>query len=163
MVIRLAHREDLAVINKIYNQAVRQKFCTAHLSSVSLKQREKWFKEHDPDCFPVFVTEQREKVTGWVSLGPYRSERQALAHVVEVSYYVDEQERGKGIGSMLLEHAIAVAPSFGFSILIAILLNRNSVSIALLEKFGFSRWGTMPGIAKIDDQLADHLYYGLKL
>ena len=163
MVIRLAHREDLAVINMIYNQAVSQKFCTAHLSSISLKQREKWFEEHDPDRFPVFVTVQDERVTGWVSLGSYRSERQALAHVVEVSYYVDEQERGKGIGSMLLEHAIAVAPSFGFSILIAILLNRNSVSIALLEKFGFSRWGIMPGIAKIDNQLADHLYYGLKL
>ena len=163
MDIRLAQREDLAAINKIYNQAVRQKLCTAHLSSISLKHREAWFEKHDPSRFPVFVTVQGERVTGWVSLGPYRSERQALAHVVEVSYYVDEQERGKGIGSMLLEHAITFAPSFGFSILIAILLNRNPASIALLEKFGFSRWGTMPGIAKIDDQLVDHLYYGLKL
>ena len=163
MVIRLAYIEDLPIINRIYNQAVRQKFCTAHLSPISLKQCEEWFEEHDPDRFPVFVAIQGEQVTGWVSLGPYRSERQALAHVVEVSYYVDEQERRKGIGSMLLEYVISVAPSFGFSVLIAILLNRNPASLALLKKFGFSRWGTMPGIAKIDDQLADHLYYGLKL
>ncbi len=128
-----------------------------------MNQREAWFKVHDPDRFPVFVSVHDELVTGWVSLGPYRSDRQALAHVTEVSYYVDEHERGKGVGSMLMDHAISVAPSFGFSVLIAILLNRNPGSIALLEKFGFTCWGTMPGIAKIDDQLADHLYYGLKL
>jgi phosphinothricin acetyltransferase len=159
----MAHFEDLPAINRIYNQAVRQKFCTAHLAPVSPKQREAWFKEHDPNRFPVFVAARGEQVTGWISLGPYRSDRQALAHVVEVSYYVDEHERGKGIGSILLKHVITVAPSFGYRVLIAILLNKNPASVALLEKFGFSLWGTMPGIAKINDQLADHLYYGLKL
>ena len=163
MDIRLAQSEDLAAINDIYNQAVRQKFCTAHLFPITLKQREKWFKQHDPERFPVFVAVQGERLSGWISMGPYRSDRQALAHVVEVSYYVDEEERGKGIGSMLLEHSISVAPSLGYSVLIAIILNKNPASIALLEKFGFSRWGTMPGIARIDDQLADHLYFGLKL
>jgi phosphinothricin acetyltransferase len=163
MNIRLAHRKDLPAINRIYNQAVRQRFCTAHLSSISLKQREKWFEKHDPDRYPVFVAVQGERITGWISIGPYRSDRQALAHVVEVSYYVEEGERGKGIGSILLEHSISVAPSLGYSVLIAILLNKNPASIALLEKFGFSRWGTMPGIARIDGQPADHLYYGLKL
>jgi len=64
---------------------------------------------------------------------------------------------------MLLEHAIKVAPSLDFTILIAILFDKNPASIALLKKFGFCCWGIMPGIAKIDDQRADHLYYGLKL
>ena len=163
MDIRLACREDLPVINEIYNQAVSQRFCTAHLSPVSLKKREAWFALHDPDRFPVFVAVKSERVSGWVSLGPYRSGRQALAHVTEVSYYADEQEQGKGLGSMLLEHAITVSPQFGFSVLIAILLSRNPASIALLEKFGFSQWGSMPGIVIIENQLADHLYYGLKL
>ncbi|MEN8227146.1 MAG: N-acetyltransferase family protein [Bacteroidota bacterium] len=163
MEICLATREDLPVINEIYNQAVRQKFCTAHLSPVSLKQRDAWFATHDPDRFPVFVAVSSERISGWVSMGPYRSGRQAFAHVAEVSYYVDEKERGKGLGSILLEHAIEVSPQFGFSVLVAILLSRNPASIALLEKFGFSQWGSMPGIASIEDQLADHLYYGLKL
>ena len=163
MNIRLFTKKDLTAINRIYNQAVHQKFCTAHLSPLNMNQREAWFKVHDPDRFPVYVTVQDEQVTGWISLGPYRSDRQALVHVAEVSYYVDEQEKEKGVGSMLLEYAISIAPSFGFSVLIAILLSRNPASIALLEKFGFSRWGTMPGIAKIDGQFADHLYYGVKL
>jgi phosphinothricin acetyltransferase len=163
MDIRLALSGDLPAINRIYNQAVRQRFCTAHLTPVSMEYREAWFTTHDQDHFPVFVTVSDKKVTGWVSLGAYRPGRHAFAHVAEVSYYVDEKERGKGIGTALMEHAVKEAPHYKFNILIAILLNRNPASIALLEKFDFSQWGSMPGIAKIDGQLADHLYYGLQL
>ena len=163
MLIRLARQEDLSGINEIYNQAVRQRFCTAHLSEIGLNERKDWFGGHDPERFPVFVAENSQQLCGWVSLGAYRQDRQALAHVAEVSYYVDEKEQGKGIGGRLLEHAIKVAPGFGFTILIAILLNKNPASIGLLEKFGFESWGVMPGIALIDGQEADHLYYGMKL
>jgi phosphinothricin acetyltransferase len=163
MKIRLAGQGDLEAINRIYNQAVHQRFCTAHLERVGMEDRRRWFAGHDPVHFPVFVALEEENVAGWVSLGAYRENRQALAHVAELSYYVDELARGKGIGSGLLNHAIHVAPEYGFSVLIAILLNRNLVSIALLNKYGFAEWGRMPGIAKIDDQLADHLYFGLRL
>jgi len=163
MDIRLYTRKDLPAINRIYDQAVQQRFCTAHLAPIDMKQRDAWYKIHDPERFPVYVAVQGDKVAGWVSLGPYRTGRQALAHVAEVSYYVDAKDRGKGIGSKLLEHARDIAPTFGFNVLIAILLSRNPASIALLEKFDFCCWGTMPGIALIDDQAADHLYYGLKL
>jgi L-amino acid N-acyltransferase YncA len=163
MKIRLARQEDLPYINEIYNQAVRQGFCTAHLSEISLEERRIWFGAHDPVRFPVFVVENNQQVCGWVSLGSYRMDRQALAHVAEVSYYVDERERGRGMGSRLLGHAIRVAPEFGFTVLIAILLDKNPASIGLLEKYGFEKWGVMPGIALIDGQQADHLYYGLKL
>jgi len=163
MEIRLASEEDLVSINAIYNQAVRQRFCTAHLSEIGMDQRRTWFRGHDQSHFPVFVVERNTEVLGWVFLGPYRQDRQALSHVAEVSYYVDEKMRGRGIGSRLLEYAMQVAPEFGFSVLVAILLDRNPASIALLKKFGFERWGVMPGIALIDGQEADHLYYGLKL
>jgi L-amino acid N-acyltransferase YncA len=163
MEIRIAQKKDLPIINEIYNQAVQQQFCTAHLKEVSMKERELWFAAHDPSVYPVFVALDKEKIVGWVSLGPYRENWQALAHVAEVSYYVDEKVRGKGVGSSLLGQALNVAPSFGFSVLIAILLNKNPASIGLLLKYGFEEWGRMPGIARIDEQLADHLYYGIKL
>lgn len=163
MEIRLARQEDLPTINEIYNQAVRQGYCTAHLDPVSMEEREQWFMSHDPLRFPVFVAVEEKKVLGWVSLGPYRESRQALAHVAEVSYYVDENERGKGIGSMLLDYSINIAPDYLYAVLIAILLDKNPASIALLQKFGFNEWGRMPGIARIEGQRADHLYYGLML
>ena len=163
MTIRIAQTGDLPAINEIYNKAVRQRFCTAHLSEISMDDRKAWFRAHDHGRFPVFVAENDNHIDGWVSLGAYRQDRQALAHVAEVTYYVDEKERGKGLGSRLLEHALKVAPEFGFSVLIAILLDKNPASIALLDKHGFERWGTMPGIALIEGVKADHLYYGVKL
>lgn len=163
MRIRLAVESDLTAINRIYNQAVVERYCTAHLEPRSISEQHEWFEEHDPLTHPVFVTEAEGNVTGWVSLGAYRKGREALAHVAEVSYYVDAGERGRGNGSTLLEHAISVAPAFGFSVLIAILLSENPASIALLRKYGFSEWGSMPSVARIGDILADHLYYGLHL
>ena len=163
MKIRRARQEDLPIINEIYNQAVRQRFCTAHMEPVGLGEREQWFAAHEPALYPVFVAVDEQRVVGWVSLGPYREEREALAHVAEVSYYVAEKEREKGVGSKLLGHTMSVASDYGFSVLIAILLNKNPASIGLLEKFGFEEWGRMPGIARIDELPADHLYYGLKL
>ena len=163
MKIRLALGQDLPAINEIYNQAVDQSFCTAHLKPLSIEEQSTWFKKHDPTRFPVFVSELDNQVNGWISLGPYRTDRQALDHVAEVSYYVDKRQKGKGVGTHLLKHAILKASDFAFSVLIAILLGRNQASIGLLEKLYFSCWGTMPGIAKIDNQEVDHLYYGLKL
>lgn len=160
MQIRLAETKDLAAINSIYNQAIRQRFCTAHLEEVDQEYTRLWFEKHRHEQYPVYVAESEKMVVGWVSMGPYRSDRQALSHVAEISYYVDQKCRREGIGSELLSFALARAPEIGVSVLIAILLNKNPPSIALLEKFGFSRWGTMPGIAQIGTEKADHLYYG---
>jgi len=163
MNIRFAREPDLPAINAIYNQAVAQRFCTAHLEPLTLGERRSWFLSHPPDRYPVFVSTVDRELNGWLSLSPYRADRQALAHVCEVSFYVDRDSRQRGIGSHLLQHAVQAAPEFGFSVMVAILLNKNPASIALLDKFGFSLWGTMPGIALIDGEVADHLYMGLKL
>ena len=163
MNIRKATIEDLKAINTIYNQAVAMKFCTAHLEPVGFEERVAWFFNHAQDQYPIFVVENDEQLTGWLSLSPYREKRQALSHVAEISYYVHNNFKGEGVGSRLMSFALAQAPEYGFSILIAILLGRNPASIALLKKFGFEEWGSMPGIARIGDENADHLYYGLKL
>ena len=45
----------------------------------------------------------------------------------------------------------------------AILLDCNSASIALLKKYGFSEWGRLPEIACLSGCYFDHLYYGKAL
>ena len=55
MEIRIAREDDLLAINEIYNQAVLQQFCTAHLEQVSMEERKLWFRAHDPAVYPVFV------------------------------------------------------------------------------------------------------------
>ncbi len=45
----------------------------------------------------------------------------------------------------------------------ALLLDINSTSVRLLEKFGFTRWGHMPDVADIDGRECGHLIYGLRV
>lgn len=163
MSVRLAELSDLKAINQIYNQAVEEAFCTAHLEAVPMKERLSWFKDHPEERYPVFVAEREGQVAGWIALGAYRHDRQALAHVAEVSYYVHRHFRRSGVGTELMGHVLAIAPGMGFGVLIAILLGENLKSMAFLEKHGFQRWGTMPGIARIGKVRSDHVYYGLHL
>jgi phosphinothricin acetyltransferase len=163
MALRTATIRDVVSINNIYNQAVAKRFSTAHLQPLTIEEHLSWFLDHNPGRYPIYIYEQQNAVAGWISLSPYRKNRQALEHVAEVSYYVHNDYQGKGIGAAMMEHVLVKAPDFGFTVLIAILLDRNIRSIGLLEKFGFKKWGNMPGIARIEGERADHLYYGLHI
>jgi len=66
-------------------------------------------------------------------------------------------------GSRLLEHGLSLASELGYRFVVAILMGHNTASIAILEKFGFSEWGRLPGIAEYDAKWYDHLIFGLKL
>lgn len=155
--------EDLERIQEIYNQAVRAKFSTAHTTPLSMGERMDWFRKHDPEQYPVYVWEEEGEVAGWISFSPYREGRMALRSTAEISYYVHRDYHRRGIGTRLMEFAISRCPELRFKTLIAILLEPNRASIALLEKFGFSLWGSMPSVAEIDGKEYDHLYYGLRL
>jgi L-amino acid N-acyltransferase YncA len=161
--IRILTIHDLEAVNEIYNQAVDSKFSTAHTEPISMDERMDWFREHNDTPFPVYVWEEEGVIEGWISFSPYRKGRKALQATTEISYYVHNAFHRRGIGSSLLEFVINKSPDLMFKTLIAILLNPNTASIALLDKFGFELWGNMPGIAEIDNKKYNHLYYGLHL
>ena len=160
--IRLARLEDLQSITDIYNQSIRHGFETAHTEELDIDDRKEWFLSHIPDRYPVYVFEKDSAVTGWVSVSPYRSGRQALRFTAELSYYVDANFRKQGIGKSLLEFAINASKEFGYQNLLAIVLDRNSASIALLESCGFSEWGHLPDVADFQGEKCGHLYFGLQ-
>ncbi len=161
--IRKAVFDDLGSINEIYNQAIKQKYQTADTSPISMEKRKIWYLNHDTEKYPVFVHVQANQIIGWISLSAYREGRKALETVAEVSYFVHRDFQGKGVGNLLLKTAISKSKEYGFRNLIAILLEPNTRSIKLLEKFNFERWGCMPKIALIDGKEHDHLFYGLRL
>jgi phosphinothricin acetyltransferase len=163
MDIRKATFNDLEEINSIYNESIPSHRSTADTEPYTMEEREAWFRSHNPESFPVFVSVSDGKVTGYTSFSPYRPRRNALRYAAEISYYIGSEFRQKGIGTSLLGHAVSVAPDYGFRSLIAILLGHNAASIALLRKFGFEEWGRMPGIVVFDGDEYDHLYYGLRL
>ena len=160
---RLAGGKDLFAINSIYNQAIEHRHQTADLNTFTIHETEKWYALHEVSIYPIFVIEFDRKVVAWSSLSAYRGGRQALSKVAEISYYVDKDFQGIGIGKKIMTKTIESARRYQFNTLVAILLGTNSPSISLLKKFGFSEWGRIPEVAIINDKKVDHLYFGQQL
>ncbi|HYX08874.1 MAG TPA: GNAT family N-acetyltransferase [Bacteroidales bacterium] len=161
--IALATTEHLSAINDIYNQAVDDGLRTAHIHPLSMKERKSWFFEHSEDQYPVFVYLKGDKIIGWISISAYRSDRQALDEVVEVSYYVDYDYHHQGIGSELMQHAIAFSIGHRYRIMVAILVGDNHPSVGLLKKYGFKEVGRIPDAIHFQQEFHDHLFMSKKL
>jgi L-amino acid N-acyltransferase YncA len=159
---RIAVEADLPAITEIYNQAIESRIATADLTAVSIENRRIWLSTHDAD-YPVFVAEDEGFIKGWCSLSPYRSGRMALKQTAEISYYIHREFRGVGIGSNLIADVINHCPALGIKVLFAILLDTNSLSIGILEKFKFEKWGHLPGVADFEGDLCGHFYYGRRV
>lgn len=161
--IQIAAENNLPEIVEIYNQAIETKESTADITPITVQDRISWFKEHEPRQYPIYVALAGKKVAGWISLSPYRKGREALKYTAEVSYYIHNDFKRKGIGSRLLEYMIRKAPSLGIKHLFAIILEKNSASAGLLEKFHFEKWAFLPQIAEFDGVPCGQFYYGRHL
>lgn len=162
MQVRVVVPDDLHRIVAIYNQAIAARNATADTVPFTVEQRLDWFQAHTPEAYPIYVYQQDGEVLGWLSVSPYRG-RPALIRTAEVSYYVDYAHHGRGIGSALLAQALADVPRLGKKIYLAILLEWNTGSIRLLEKFGFEKWGVLPDVAEFDGTLCGQFYYGRRV
>jgi phosphinothricin acetyltransferase len=163
LTLRTAQENDWPQIIAIYNQAIDQGGCTADTERVSLESRRDWLTQHTAPRYPILVAELNGVMVGWCSLSPYRPGRKALEKTAEISYYVASRYRSRGVASFLMAEAIKRARTDGHSGLIAILLDINTPSIKLLEKFGFHRWGHLPDIADFGTILCGHYLYGRKI
>lgn len=161
--IRDAAMADLPRIVAIYNQAVALRSATGDLVPLEIDDRRAWLEQRDPRLTPVIVAEIEGEVAGYATLDRYRGRRAAFDAVRELSYYIDERWRRRGIASRLIEAMRARCDAIAVDTLIAFVLGHNAPSLALLERFGFARWGLLPGIAAIDGQRRDHVILGLRL
>lgn len=161
--IRLANIDDLPSIVAIYNEAIEAKKATADLTTFSIEERKNWFNKFDQNSYPIYVAEVDNQVVGYATLSPYRNGREALNKVTEISFYLNYNSFGRGIGSALVEHVIADCQRINKETLLAILLNINTSSIKLLQKFGFEEWGNLPLNSNFDGNKYGHLIYGLNL
>ena len=82
---------------------------------------------------------------------------------VEVSVYVSEKHRRRGIGRLLLEEAIRLAPELGLKTLTGGIFGHNVPSIRLFEGLGFERWAHYPKVAELDGVERDLIVLGLRL
>lgn len=160
MGIRIARLDDLPAVVDVYNQSIPSRQSTGDTQPLRLEDRTAWFQEHRPDKHPIFVADVAGEVVGWCSLSPYRPGRAALRFTAEISYYIALAHHRQGIGTALVEHALAACPGLGIKHLFAIVLEGNQASLSLLAKMGFEQWGYLPRVADFDGNEVGHLYYG---
>jgi L-amino acid N-acyltransferase YncA len=152
--IRDARETDFPSIIKIYNAAIGTRMSTAQLEPVTLEQRRDWLKEHSPDRHPFWVLETERRTAGWLTLKPFLP-RGAYHGAAEVSVYVDEKFRRRGVARALLEKAIERAPSLKIHAIVGLIFAHNEPSLKLFEQLGFEKWGVLPRIARLDENERD--------
>ena len=154
MKIRDAIETDLPAIIKIYNAAIATRMATAQLEPVTLESRRNWLKDHSPDRHPFWVLEIDRRIAGWLTLKPFLP-RGAYRGASEVSVYVDEKFRRRGVARTLLEQAISRAQSLEIRAMVGLIFAHNAPSLKLSEQLGFEKWGLLPRIARLDNDERD--------
>jgi len=108
------------------------------------------------------VAEVDGEIAGWFSFEDFR--KWAAHHATaDVSVYVSERHRRRGIGRRLLEEAIRLAPELGLKTLTGSIFGHNVPSIRPFEGLGFERWAHYPKVAELDDVERDLIVLGLRL
>ncbi len=159
---RQATREDLPSIVDIYNATIPSRLVTADLDPVSVESRIGWFEQHKPDFRPLWVAEQDGRIAGWLSFSTFYG-RPAYDKTAELSVYIGESFRKRGLGSYFLAQAIAHTPSIGVDRLIGFVFGHNRPSLVLFAKFGFARWGELPGVTRLDGVERDVIILGRRV
>jgi L-amino acid N-acyltransferase YncA len=159
MIIRDAVEADLPAIIEIYNATVPTRMVTAELEPTTVEARLPWFQEHSPEQYPFWVAELEGRVIGWLDFKKLLP-RCAYRGTAEISVYVDEEFRRRGVGQRLLEHAIARAPSLGIRALVGLIFGHNEPSLKLFRRVSFERWAFLPGVAQLDGVERDLVMMG---
>lgn len=90
--------------------------------------------------FARLVARQGKTIAGWVALSRV-SNRSAYQGVAEMSVYVASWARGKGVGSALMQAAIAESENNGIWTLQGAIFAENKASLKLCEAAGFRQVG----------------------
>lgn len=164
MKFRDAVEADLAAIVAIYNATIPGRGVTADLEPVSVESRATWFAAHDGRRRPLWVLEEDDRagVVGWISFSDFYG-RPAYDGTVELSIYLSEAVRGRGVGRTALQKAIAVSPALGIHTLLGFIFGHNANSLRLFEREGFQRWGTLPRVAVLDGVERDLVIVGQRV
>lgn len=103
-----------------------------------------------------FVAFGNGRVVGWTAVSPV-SDRCVYGGVVENSVYVDEPDRGRGIGRLLLERLVASTEAAGIWTIQTGIFPENEASLRLHERVEFQIVGRRKRLGKLNGVWRDVL------
>jgi phosphinothricin acetyltransferase len=151
MEFRKLEASDYPRVAEIYLQGIATGFATFQNEATDW---EAWDNSHLKECrLGVF---EGEELAGWAALTPV-SGRCVYAGVAEVSIYIAENFRGKGIGKSLLLKLIEESEAAGLWTLQSGIFPENTASIRLHEQCSFRIIGYREKIGKKDGVWKDNI------
>lgn len=122
-----------------------------------------WFATKRANGFPVVgAVDEAGALAGFASWGSFRA-FPAYKYTVEHSVYVHREQRGRGLGKLLMGELIRRARAADVHALVGCIDAANSGSIGLHERLGFVHTGTFPQVGFKFGRWLDAAFYQLTL
>ena len=152
--IRSATGADTQAIADIYNEGIATRLATFETDPRSAQDVQAWL--FAGERLPLIVAEDGGEVLGFARISAY-SERLVYAGVGEVSVYVTERARGRGLGTALLEALQHQAAQLGYWKLLGKLFPGNAASEAMVRRCGWRDVGLHERHSRLDGEWRDVL------
>lgn len=156
-----AGETDLKKIIDTYNSTIPSRLVTADLEPVTVEEKTNWFRSHNQTNRPLWIVSVGQDYAGWMSFNSFYG-RPAYDITAEVSIYLEEKYRGKGLGNSCLQKAIDEARARGIKNLLGFIFGHNEPSLKLFYKFKFEKWAHLPKVANMDGVERDLIILGLR-
>lgn len=134
-------------VREIYIQGIETEVSTFNTEAPTFYE---WDNSHIKDM--RLVDTDGDKVLGWVALSQ-TSSRYCYRGVAEVSIYIREGYKGRGVGKLLLNSIIQLSEENGFWTLQSLVITENRGSIALHKSCGFRELGVREKIGKMNNKV----------
>lgn len=140
--IRTMTEADWPEVARIYQQGIDSNQCTFRRV---VQPWEDFDKHHSPVC--RYVAVEGDRIIGWSALTIFCVDC-PYSGVSEVSLYIDEDARSKGLGVYMMNHIIEESEKNGFWIMIAQIFEENVPSVKMCKKCGFREVGYHEKVAR---------------
>ena len=161
LVIRPITKDDIPSCLDIYNYEVVNGVATLDLEPRTLTEWQAWVEVHQTQEHCIIVGIMDDVVVGYASLSPYRT-KDAFKSTVELSIYIHEDYRGKGVASKLMAHILDHARvTDTLHTVVSVITAGNAASTALHERFEFTYCGLTPQVGFKHGKYQDTETYAL--
>ncbi len=161
LVIQSITKNDVSACLAIYNYEVIHGVATLDLEPRTLSEWQAWYDAHQTIEHCIFVGTIDGVVVGYASLSPYRT-KDAFKSTVELSIYIHQDYRGKGVASKLMAHILEHAKETDtLHTVVSVITAGNEASTALHERFNFTYCGLTPQVGFKHGKYQDTETYAL--
>ena len=160
--IRSVRSEDGAAICSIYNYYVENEICTFEEAPVQIDDMAERVRKISAK-YPYIVWEDGSgEISGYAYINTWK-ERDAYRFSAELSIYIKDGLRGRGMGRKLMEKLLEEVRKTDIHSLVSGITLPNDSSVALHEKFGFVKIGQFREIGYKFNKWLDVGYWELIL